>query len=228
MNALQAYALAKAFTIATAEEFGAVKGAPCTIKSIVNENGRNIVTFEWTNSAGQTRTSQMIVRDGTPIYTWESGHVYHVGDLVIYASGFYKCVVDNEDVEFNPSKWEAIGSPDGNYDIVERHSDLPPIFTSADRKVYYVIEDGDFYVWDGYEWTEQKTLKQYTELPTPAASQNGRIVQYVGASTDLYGRGMFYECVWDETEADYVWRAISQDVNELTNQQVDNLVNMLT
>ena len=156
MNAQQAYVLSKKYTDETAAEFGGLKGAPCTIKSIKKQHGRNYVTFEWKNSAGETRESEMIVNDGTPIYEWTSGDHYKYGDLAIYESCFYRCIAENEDVEFDATKWNEIGSPDGNYDIVQDSSMLPPVFTPADRKMYYSIEDGFFWLWNGTEWVDQQ------------------------------------------------------------------------
>ena len=149
------YALARHYTDETAIQFGGLKGAPCKIKSIVKENGQNIITFEWKNDAGDTRESKLYVEDGTPIYTWESGYSYQYGDLVIYTSCFYRCIVPNSDTTFDETKWNAIGSPDGNYDIVATKSLLPVRFTSADRKMYYTIDEGIFYLWNGTEWVPQ-------------------------------------------------------------------------
>ena len=154
MNATQAYAAAKKYTDETAIQFGGLKGAPCTVKSVVHQNGRNIVTFEWKNDAGDTRETTMTVLDGTPIYVWQSGNTYHYGDLVIYESCFYRCITENSDVEFDNTKWNEIGSPDGNYDIVQNSSLLPAVFTSADRKMYFSIEDNFFWLWNGTEWVD--------------------------------------------------------------------------
>lgn len=64
MTTNQVYALSKKYTQDTAEEFGAVKGAPCTIQSIEPiENGQRI-TFAWTNSQGTTITDTMDVFNG--------------------------------------------------------------------------------------------------------------------------------------------------------------------
>jgi hypothetical protein len=140
------YAVSKKYTNETAAQFGGLKGAPCKIKSIVKENCQNVITFEWKNDAGETRESVMYVDDGTPIYTWEPNYPYEYGDLVIYTSQFYRCIVPNQDAVFDESHWNGIGSPDGNYDLVERVQDLPVRFTSADRKMYYVIEESVFYL----------------------------------------------------------------------------------
>ena len=161
---LVTYALCKKFTEKyveeTAQEFGAVKGANCTIKSITKENGQNVVVFEWKNSQDETRTSTMYVTDGTPIYTWMSGDSYKYGDLVIYESAFYRCITPNNDAVFDSLKWNEIGSPDGNYDIVQSSASLPTRFTSADRKMYYSIDDDMFYLWNGYEWVARSAVQK--------------------------------------------------------------------
>lgn len=157
-----AYALAKKYTDETAAQFGGLKGAPCKVKSIVKQNGQSIITFEQKNDEGETRESQAFVNDGTPIYEQTSGDTYLYGDLVIYASCFYRCITENSDVVFDDTKQNEIGSPDGNYDIVQTVSDLPPRFTSADRKMYYCIANGFFYLWDGDEQVAQR--QSYSEL----------------------------------------------------------------
>ena len=139
------YALAKKYTDETAIQFGGLKGAPCKIKSIVKKDGQNIITFEWKNDDGDTRESILYVDDGTPIYTWTAGNTYKYGDLVIYESSFYRCIIENHDLVFDTNKWNEIGSPDGNYDIVNTASELPVRFTPADRKMYYVVDETIFY-----------------------------------------------------------------------------------
>ncbi|MBR1738154.1 MAG: hypothetical protein IJ736_14280 [Firmicutes bacterium] len=59
-------ALSKKYTDDTAEGMGAVKGAPCTVKSIVDDesSGVHIVTFEWNDNEGGKHTSEMTVKDG--------------------------------------------------------------------------------------------------------------------------------------------------------------------
>ena len=150
------YALSRKYTDDTVIGLGALKGAPCTIESVVHQDGINTVTFKWTGTDGTVKTTEMIVNDGTPIYVWESGNHYNYGDLVIYASAFYRCIYENSDVEFDSSHWNEIGSPDGNYDIVETSAELPARFTFADRKMYYSIADGYFWLWNGTRWVDQQ------------------------------------------------------------------------
>lgn len=70
MNALQALALAKAYTKETIEGKGAIKGKDgtdgknCKIKSIEKTGKQTKVTFEWADDDGTTRTDYILVEDG--------------------------------------------------------------------------------------------------------------------------------------------------------------------
>lgn len=65
MRPIEAYVMSKRYTEDTAEEFGAVKGAPCQIQSVVSPgDGTHTITFKWENSEGEVRTSEMTVTDG--------------------------------------------------------------------------------------------------------------------------------------------------------------------
>ena len=57
-------ALAKKYTNDTADALGAVKGAPCTVKSVAEIEGGHRVTFEWTSDSGVKQTTTMDVMDG--------------------------------------------------------------------------------------------------------------------------------------------------------------------
>lgn len=61
---VESYVLSKKYTNDTAIALGAVKGAPCTIKSIEPIDGGNKITFEWTGTDGTTQTSILEVFDG--------------------------------------------------------------------------------------------------------------------------------------------------------------------
>lgn len=67
MNGTTAYALSKKYVEDTSISLGAVKGAPCTIKSITEVDGGQKVTFEWTGTSGTKQTSEMTVKNGISV-----------------------------------------------------------------------------------------------------------------------------------------------------------------
>jgi len=152
---LQTLIMCRKYTDETVIGLGGLKGANCTIYNIEKKDGQNIVTFEWTATDGSKRYNQLVIDDGTPIIPWVSGNLYHFGDIVIYQGDLYRCTKENRDRIFDATKWEELNSADGNYDIVINKEDLPARFTPADKKMYYVIQDGCFYLWDGFLWIPQ-------------------------------------------------------------------------
>ena len=67
MTAEEAYVLSKSFTKKSLDGQGALKGAPCTIKSITEVDGGQKVTFEWTGTSGKKQTSEMTVKNGVSV-----------------------------------------------------------------------------------------------------------------------------------------------------------------
>lgn len=64
-------AIARNYTNKSIEGLGAVKGAPCTIKSQTETDDSYIITFEWTGTGGTKETSQLIIKkpkDGKSAY----------------------------------------------------------------------------------------------------------------------------------------------------------------
>lgn len=96
---------ARAYVNATADALGAVKGAPCTIKSITPITGGNRVTFEWTSDSGVKQTQTMDVMDGTntQVSTLPEASAALVGTIYQYVGAttatltkgyFYQCIHD--------------------------------------------------------------------------------------------------------------------------------------
>lgn len=67
MKAEEALAIAKSYIKKSLEGVGALKGAPCTIKSITEVDGGQKVTFEWTGTSGTKQTSEMTVKNGVSV-----------------------------------------------------------------------------------------------------------------------------------------------------------------
>ena len=64
MTGLQAYILSKKYTEQSLDGVGALKGAPCTIKSTTETDEGTIVVFEWTDNNGITQETTILVKNG--------------------------------------------------------------------------------------------------------------------------------------------------------------------
>ena len=73
----KALAAAKRYVASTADSLGSLKGAPCAIKSIVEVDGGQKVTFEWTGTSGTKQTSEMTVKNGVSIPSLDENGVLY-------------------------------------------------------------------------------------------------------------------------------------------------------
>lgn len=64
MTGLTAYALSKGYTNQSLDGLGALKGAPCTIKSTTETDEGTIIVFEWTGNSGATQETTILVKNG--------------------------------------------------------------------------------------------------------------------------------------------------------------------
>jgi len=60
-------AVARKFTTETVNGLGALKGAACSIDSIVDTGDANVVTFGWTGEDGAHQTSAMTIKHGAGV-----------------------------------------------------------------------------------------------------------------------------------------------------------------
>ena len=87
--------LAQKYTKDTANELGAVKGAPATISSIEKTDNGNNVTFQWEGKDGTIKTQSMFVKDGAqgPVGPQgpkgEPGGALDLADYVKSINGIY-------------------------------------------------------------------------------------------------------------------------------------------
>ena len=189
------YALCKKYTDKSLDGIGALKGAPCTVQSVVKTDGRSVVTLEWQSNSGVIQTSKVYVNDGVSI--WISGRDYAVNDVVIKNNQLFICNTANTDTTFDPSKWSVvISGGNDDFNIIDVASDLPASFGPTDRKVYYCIANNTYYLWDGTKWSvintgvtiRELTKAQYDAL-TPAERNNGTIyfvIDEAGGGNDDY------------------------------------------
>lgn len=64
MRADDALQMAKAYVRKTADALGAVRGAPCTIKSVEQTETGQKITFEWTSNSGTKQTTAIVILNG--------------------------------------------------------------------------------------------------------------------------------------------------------------------
>lgn len=89
MDGIIAWILSQAYTKATAEQFGAVKGAPCTVAGTRKDaSGNTVFTLSWKNDAGVVKTTDITVTrgaDGVSITKVEVNEENHL--VVTYSDG---------------------------------------------------------------------------------------------------------------------------------------------
>lgn len=74
-----AYAAAKKYVDETAQGLGAVKGSPCTIKSIAESDEGSTIVFAWTGADGVERTETTFLRRGPQGIQGEKGETGATG-----------------------------------------------------------------------------------------------------------------------------------------------------
>lgn len=65
MKDVEIIGMLKSYIAKTLVGMGALKGAPCTVKSVEEDPGVHVITFEWTDNDGNKQTESIIVLDGT-------------------------------------------------------------------------------------------------------------------------------------------------------------------
>ena len=72
-----------------------------------------------------------------------------------------------------------------------------------------------------------KTIKgnQYDVIPTPASVFEGKVIQYVGATSGAAKLGHFYQCVNDS--GTYKWNDLTEEPESLTQEQINQLLALL-
>lgn len=102
MIAEEAYVLSKSFTKKSLDGHGALKGAPCTIKSTTKVSDGTNITFEWTGTSGTTQTSTIKVMDGISII-----------DVDVNADNTLTCTLSDGSTVTTANKIKTIKGDDG-------------------------------------------------------------------------------------------------------------------
>ena len=71
-----------------------------------------------------------------------------------------------------------------------------------------------------------KVLPQYDTMPTPSSTNNGQILQYIGATNTNYTKGYFYECIESPVgSGTYIWKNINVQ-DSYTKIEIGNLTDL--
>ena len=109
----------KTYTRESLLGLGALKGAPCTIKSITEVDGGQKVTFEWTGTSGTKQTSEMTVKNGVSITDIDVNAnnqiVFTMSDGTEFISG--KIPTLKGDAGFSPTITENADNTDKIYKL---------------------------------------------------------------------------------------------------------------
>lgn len=65
MKDVEIIGMLKSYIAKTLVGMGALKGAPCTVKSVEEDPGVHVITLEWTDNDGNKQTKDITVLDGT-------------------------------------------------------------------------------------------------------------------------------------------------------------------
>lgn len=127
-------ALAKKFTKETAQQMGAVKGAPCTVESVEKEGKINTVTLQWENDQGETETTTVQIVDGADGHDGQDGTPGRDGkDGISTSENTIATVGFTEDCDF---------VCDGTADNIEIQAAIDKIAEKGGGIVY--IRDGNY------------------------------------------------------------------------------------
>ena len=103
MNSAVALKQSKKYTEESLNGVGALKGAPCTIKSTQAVTGGTQIVFEWTDNSGNTQTSSIFVKNGvtiTNVAINDAGHlICSTSDGNVIDAGEIKTNTTKADIE---------------------------------------------------------------------------------------------------------------------------------
>lgn len=184
-------AAARSFTKSSLIGLGALKGSPATVDSIVpftTATGAtgNHVTFKWTATDGVTTQTQTVdVMDGISIT-----------NITLDPT------TDHLKITLSDGTIKDCGK--AVYEPYARNTTMVP--ASQNAKVTSTVDNVNKRVALDFEIPRSEPV-QYDTMPTPDATQVGKVIQYIGANTQDYTSNYFYKCVEDTstTPSTYSW-----------------------
>jgi hypothetical protein len=208
------YALAKNYTDKALLGVGTIKGAPCTVKSQTEDDEYVYVTLGWENNLGTSEETVVKIKKGTDGAPGEPGPAGDPGPQGVSITKIEKIktegLIDTYQISFSDNTtFEYTVSNGSDAVIDDNETGLTKTFSSDKiSKTFATIEEVN------------KRIPQYDVLPTPTEAFGGKVVQFIGITTEDYIHNYFYECV--QVEGNYKWvntvvQNVPTKVSELTN-----------
>ena len=175
-----------------------IKAASVEVKSIVpitiptGQTG-NKVTFEWTGNDGTTKlTDDIEVMNGVSIT-----------DVTLDQT------TDHIKVTLSDGTIKDCGK--GIYEPYARNTTMVP--SNQNAKVTSTVDNVNKRVALDFEIPRSEPV-QITTMPTPDATQVGKVIQYIGATDTNYTHNYFYECVEDTSTSPSAYSWVNVNVQE--------------
>ena len=166
----------------------------------------------------------------------KTGEDFELADLTV-TNALDSRVTALENNPVNPIQFDVMPTASADYNVVQYTGTTAGVYTRGYfyRSTPSVVEGELQYNWvridvqpgaaslsiNGVELVGDKTSSdlhladvfQYGTLPTADATNVGKVVQYVGATTAEYTQGWFYQSVYDTESAGYKWvyKPVSSD-----------------
>ena len=208
MTGLQAYILSKKYTEQSLDGVGALKGAPCTIKSTTETDEGTIVVFEWTDNNGITQETTILVKngadgkDGNGVVKVEKINTVDLVDT-------YRMTFDDGST-FDYEVVNGGGSGSGKIDIIKVNGVELPV---VDKAVDIEIPD---YIYIGNTEPTDENVVLWVNPDESGGSGGGVPVEYIYiGTTEPTDENIVLWVNPDETSSGGSEGAISNDIDNI-------------
>jgi len=197
MTALEAYALAKKIAISAVSGIANLSVNGTTLTITTNDGNTLDMVFP-TPADGRGIANAEVNSDDHLIVTYDDGVVEDAG--LIKGSEVQVTQLLDHGVKIAKIKSGNIttdifapqGGGGGDFYVIDELTDLPDNLTEDDRQVDYCIEDGNFYLWDGTEWSPiaaKIKIRELTEEEYDALTTEQKMDGTIYFVTDEEGGG---------------------------------------
>ena len=204
MDGVVAYILSKSYTKKSLIGIGALAGAPCQVQSINKVGKTTTVTLKWEDNVGGVHTQAFDIEDGLDGVSVVGATINSTGNLILTLS-------DTNTIDCGK--------------VLPQYDTMPPASSTNEGQVlqyigttnvnytkgyYYECVESPVgsgtYIWQNIKVQDSEDIFRYNVIPSPNASIEGAIIQYIGTTNATYTNGYYYQCVESPVgSGTYVW-----------------------